>query len=156
MTFRTKMIEHGSPEYDRTIALRDLVLRKPLGLSFDPDDLAREMDDLHLAIVDEESRMLGCLVLTPEGEETIRMRQVAIDPEHQKKGLGRRLVAFSEEVAIERGFREMTMHARATAVPFYERLGYTIDGEEYEEVGIPHRTMRKDLDGNRRNNERTT
>jgi predicted GNAT family N-acyltransferase len=156
MTFRTKLIEHGSPEYDRTIALRELVLRKPLGLTFDPDDLARERDDLHLTIVDERDRLLGCLVLTPEGPETIRMRQVAIEPKHQRRGLGRRLVAFSEEVAVDRGFREMTMHARATAVPFYEGLGYTIDGDEYEEVGIPHRTMWKDLDGNRRNNERTT
>ena len=31
----------------------------------------------------------------------------------------------------------MSLHARQIAVPFYERLGYTIVGEPFEEVGIP-------------------
>jgi predicted GNAT family N-acyltransferase len=40
----------------------------------------------------------------------------------------------------------MILHARATAVPFYLRLGYTVVGEPFEEVGIPHRGMEKALD----------
>jgi predicted GNAT family N-acyltransferase len=35
------------------------------------------------------------------------------------------------------------MHARKTAVPFYERIGYQVAGEEFLEVGIPHYEMRK-------------
>ena len=39
----------------------------------------------------------------------------------------------------------MTLHARQVAVPFYERLGYSIVGEPFEEVSIPHFKMEKGL-----------
>ena len=39
----------------------------------------------------------------------------------------------------------MTLHAREAAVPFYERLGYLSEGEPFDEVGLPHRAMRKRL-----------
>jgi predicted GNAT family N-acyltransferase len=54
-------------------------------------------------------------------------------------------VEASERVAIERGALRMTLHARQTAVPFYERLGYRVVGEPFIEVGIPHRAMEKSL-----------
>ena len=41
----------------------------------------------------------------------------------------------------------MTMHARETAVPFYERLGYATVGARFEEVTIPHFKMEKRLRG---------
>jgi predicted GNAT family N-acyltransferase len=30
-------------------------------------------------------------------------------------------------------------------VPFYERLGYAVYGDPFEEVGVPHRHMRRAL-----------
>ena len=32
---------------------------------------------------------------------------------------------------------------RTHAMRFYARAGFAPEGEEYEEVGIPHRTMRR-------------
>jgi predicted GNAT family N-acyltransferase len=37
------------------------------------------------------------------------------------------------------------MHARQSAVGFYQKLGYQIRGEEFEEVTIPHYEMQKQL-----------
>jgi predicted GNAT family N-acyltransferase len=37
------------------------------------------------------------------------------------------------------------MHARKTAVVFYEKLGYTSTGNEFTEVSIPHFVMEKRL-----------
>ncbi len=37
------------------------------------------------------------------------------------------------------------MHARKTAVGFYEKLGYFSTGGEFEEVTIPHNIMEKKL-----------
>jgi predicted GNAT family N-acyltransferase len=39
----------------------------------------------------------------------------------------------------------MVMHARKSALGFYEKLGYTPEGDEFEEVTIPHYLMRKKL-----------
>ena len=42
-----------------------------------------------------------------------------------------------------RGVTEIELHAQVTARGFYERAGYTAVGEEYEEAGIAHVTMRR-------------
>jgi len=71
------------------------------------------------------------------------MRQVAVRHDLQGKGIGRALVRESERLAIDRGFTVMTLNARLSALPFYERLGYTTVGPEFQEVTIPHRRMEK-------------
>lgn len=119
-------------------------MRTPLGLDFDAEDLAKEVRDLHIAGF-ELAHLVGCLVLTPQSTEAIKMRQVAVDDQIQGKGIGTQLVLHSERVARDRGYKRMVLHARTTAVPFYERLKYVIEGDEFEEVSIPHRQMVKEL-----------
>ena len=41
------------------------------------------------------------------------------------------------------GYREMVLNSQTHAMPFYARAGFAPEGEEYEEVGIPRRTMRR-------------
>ncbi len=137
-------VPHQSPLYRDCVTLRLAVLRTPLGLSFTEEELARESSSFHLACL-EKGRLVGCLVLVPLADGVIKMRQVAVSPEVQGGGIGRMLVEFSEELSRSRGFTEMTLHARTTAVPFYERLGYETVGEEFEEVTVPHWAMRKAL-----------
>jgi len=139
-----RAIVHGSLEYEAEIALRASILRQPLGLSFSPDELAAEAGSHHIGCyVDGE--LVGCLVLKPIGARRIQMRQVAVDERVKGRGFGRMMVEYSEDFARKRGFEEMTLHARETAVPFYERLGYTKLGEPFTEQTIPHRVMVKGL-----------
>jgi hypothetical protein len=44
-----KVIEHNSEEYGKAVALRDKILRRPLGLSFKAEDLAKEDSNFHIA-----------------------------------------------------------------------------------------------------------
>jgi predicted GNAT family N-acyltransferase len=37
------------------------------------------------------------------------------------------------------------MHARKNALGFYEKMGYKLFGEEFEEITIPHYVMEKEL-----------
>ena len=66
---------------------------------------------------------------------------MAIAPERRGQGLGRRLVGFAEDLAAERGFRDIEMSARVGARGFYERLGYHATGEAFLSVSIPHIRM---------------
>lgn len=139
-----RLVVHGTPEYEATVALRFKVLREPLGLTFTQEQLATEASDLHCALW-ETTDLLACLILSPLAEGEIKMRQVAVRPDLQGKGLGRILVEFSEATARDRGYQDMVLNARDTAVPFYLRLGYELEGDPFTEVGIPHRKMRKRL-----------
>jgi ribosomal protein S18 acetylase RimI-like enzyme len=136
-------VPHASPAYWATIALRDQVLRKPLGLCYAAEELQAEKDSRHIACY-RAGRLVGCLVLRPQGDDA-RMRQVAVIEDLQRRGIGKALVEYSEALARGLGFRRMVLHAREMAVPFYERLGYVKLGERYEEVTIPHWSMEKRL-----------
>ena len=46
------------------------------------------------------------------------------------------------EMARQKGFAEVELHAQSYALDFYRSAGFETKGEEFLEVGIPHRTMR--------------
>jgi len=73
------------------------------------------------------------------------MRQVAVDGTYQAKGIGKKLVEYSERLALEKNFDKIILNARDTAVKFYLKLGYRIEGEMFIEVEIPHYRMSKKL-----------
>ena len=122
--------------------LRDSVIRKPLGLDFSPEELRAEESFHHFACYCGD-RLVACLVLCPLEEGDIRMKQVAVAPDLQRRGIGRALVEYSEAWATAAGYRRMILHAREAAVPFYEKAGYSKRGDQFEEVTIPHWAMEK-------------
>jgi predicted GNAT family N-acyltransferase len=135
-----KIIDYGTTEYKQVLKLRDEVLRKPLGLAFSEGELEEERNHMHMAAY-EDDRMLGCCMLVKEDPETVRLRQMAVVNDVQGKGIGRALMQFAENLARDRGYKRITMHARKNAVGFYERMGYKKIGEEFEEITIPHIVM---------------
>lgn len=139
-----KIIDHGTPEYQQMLKLRDEILRKPLGLTFSTDELEKEKDNLLIGAY-EDDQMLGCCMLVEEDAQTVRLRQMAVINDLQGKGIGRALMQFAENLARDRGYKKLTMHARKNAVGFYEKLGYKKSGEEFQEITIPHYIMEKKL-----------
>jgi len=139
-----KQIDHGSKEYQQMVDLRFQILRKPLGLSFSEEDLAAETEDILLGCFEDDS-LEACCVLTKTDPKTVRLRQMAVSANLQGKGIGRVLMSFAENVARDHGFRRLTMHARKSAVGFYEKNGYRICSDEFNEVTIPHYVMEKEL-----------
>jgi predicted GNAT family N-acyltransferase len=137
----TEVVVHNSAAYQAAVDLRRRVLRIPLGLDFDEQELAQEASQVHFVSF-AEGAVIACLTLVPNGE-TVKMRQVAVAPEVQGQGRGRALVEYSETWATEQGYAEINLHARESAIPFYSALGYQITSESFEEVGLPHRAMRK-------------
>lgn len=142
LTFRE--VAHGSSAYGETADLRNCVLRKPIGLAFSAEDVEAEKRYHHLAGYCGD-KLVACLMLDPHEDGNIRMRQLAVVSELQRQGIGTALVQYSELWARNAGYQRMILHARDTAVAFYERLGYSSVGEQFEEVTIPHWTMEKSL-----------
>ncbi|WP_018617184.1 GNAT family N-acetyltransferase [Segetibacter koreensis] len=139
-----KIIDYGSKEYKQMVDLRTQILRKPLGLTFSPEDLEKEKDNLLIAAY-EDDEMLGCCMLIQVAPDTVQLRQMAVKAGLQGKGIGRVLMQFAENIAADRGNKKIIMHARKTAAGFYEKLGYKIVGKEFKELNIPHFNMEKML-----------
>lgn len=135
---------YGSAEYQALVALRDAVLRRPLGLAFSAEQLAAERTQRHIAC-HRHGELIGCLLLRDAGSGRVQMRQVAVRPDAQGMGVGRALVRHAEERAAALGYHTMTLHARESAVGFYERLGYVRFGERFFEVTLPHWRMSRKI-----------
>jgi N-acetylglutamate synthase-like GNAT family acetyltransferase len=139
-----KQIDHGTKEYRQMVDLRSEILRKPLGLSFEKEELDKEKEDI-LICAFEEDKLLGCCLLTKVDDKNIRLRQMAVQNNLQGKGIGASMLNFAENIARDAGYRNIVMHARKTALHFYEKLGYKITSDEFEEITIPHYIMEKKL-----------
>jgi predicted GNAT family N-acyltransferase len=83
--------------------------------------------------------------LTEVDQSSVRLRQMAVGANLQGKGIGRVLMHFAENIARDRKYNRLTMHARKSAVGFYEKSGYHICSDEFTEVTIPHYIMEKNL-----------
>lgn len=71
--------------------------------------------------------------------------RLAVRREARGSGLGVQLVRAIEARAARRGLRVVALAAQTHAVGFYERLGYTAYGPQFDDAGLPHRWMRRGL-----------
>lgn len=75
---------------------------------------------------------------TPHGYKIERM---AVESTHRQQGLGRALLqAVLEELRplTERDGCPVYLHAQVQALPFYTKLGFVTDGDEFQEAEIAH------------------
>ena len=139
-----KQIDHGRKDYKQMIRLRHLILREPLGLGFTEEELEKEKENILIASFDEDE-MLGCCMLTHIENKTLQLRQMAVPDKLQGKGIGASIMSFAENLARDKGYHKIIMHARDTAVGFYEKFGYKIKGNSFSEVNLTHHIMEKKL-----------
>lgn len=141
-----KIIEYQTDEYQEMLALRTRILREPLGLIFTDQDIKMDKDDMLLGLIlPEKQKMVACCILTRIDDKVVKMRQMAVDTDVQKSGLGTSMLSFAEYVAEREGFEKIVLHARKVAVDFYRKYDYKIIGDEFTEVGIPHFEMEKQI-----------
>jgi len=137
-------IEFASGDYYRECDLRDTELRRPLGLKLWTEDLAAERAQRHFGLFSDQRELLACVVAVPL-PDGVKIRQMAVAASQQGRGVGRKLIGHVERRLAREGARHFWMHARVTAIGFYEKIGYRQTGDTFTEVGIPHIRMEKSL-----------
>ena len=139
-------IDFGSTRYDELVQLRYKILLEPLGLKFLDMHRTKEAEYLHIGCIEQlDDKLVGGLILAPIDNETIRLMQVAVETRYQGEGIGRDMVKYAEKRAKEAGYIKIIMHAMLSVVSFYEKMGYSQEGEIFEENGITFAKMVKDL-----------
>lgn len=139
-----KIIPHLSEAYNEMLQLRINVLLQPSGIPSNYIQPHAEATDIHIGAFEGE-KIIGCCVLTDRGNGQVQLRQMAVGPTFQGKGLGAAIVQFAETVARDKGFYTLFLHARNPVMAFYQKSGYAVAGDEFFEVGIAHHRMEKVL-----------
>ncbi len=139
-----RQIAYGSNDYRIECDLRNEVLWRPIGISLYDVDLSVEAVQLHFGLFLSEV-LIACLVAEPVSASEVKLRQMAVSPNHRGQGYGRRLLGMTEAELAIRGFTTAFLNARVSVVDFYAKSGFESSGSEFLEVRLPHRRMSKRL-----------
>ncbi|MCU0986937.1 MAG: GNAT family N-acetyltransferase [Acetobacteraceae bacterium] len=85
---------------------------------------AHRNGDVHVA--EQEGALAGLVALMRHGE-TLEVDLLCVHPDHQKRGLGRALLAEAERIARGGGFSRIELHTAAMfghLLRLYESVGY--------------------------------
>lgn len=136
---------HTPPEWDTYYDLRYRVLRESLGKERGSERNDGDETGIHFALFEGES-ILAIARLDRVDETVCQVRFVAVESNIQGKGLGKQIMDAVEKCGAESGYTKLMLHARDYALPFYEKLGYTLLGPSYKLFDVlQHFEMEKQL-----------
>lgn len=98
-------------------------------------------DAVHVLARDDANRPIGCARLLPGG----KIGRMAVLPEWRGQGVGWSMLHALLEAARRQGLSEIVLSAQVSAIPLYQKAGFTVCSACYMDAGIPHRDMRLTL-----------
>jgi aminoglycoside 6'-N-acetyltransferase I len=121
--------------------LKDIKVRKildnediPYGLLLDADPSLEvvstylKLSEIYVALL--ENKIIGTFVLYPVNQETLEIKNIAVDEKLQRKGIGKMLLSKATEIAIAKGARKIdiaTSNASFVPLYLYQKVGFDID-----------------------------
>ncbi len=134
-----------SAEWEQYFDLRYRILREPLGKERGSERNEGDETGVHFALF-EQGTIVGVARLDKVDHEICQVRFVAIEDNIQGKGYGKKLMNEVEQEGKRIGHKKMILHARDYALPFYEKLNYTLIGASYKLFDVlQHFEMHKNL-----------
>ena len=111
---------------------------------------AREVDRLDFSAIH--------FLCTADGEPiaTARLRlfkdyakieRLAVRKEYRGKSIGKEMFTFVLNHISEMGYKQITLHAQAYLIKFYEDFGFVKHGEKFLDANIEHYSMEKVING---------
>lgn len=98
----------------------------------DPDKnvIATYLDKSICMVAETEYEIIGVYMLLPIAEETIELKNVAVDESHRGKGYGKQLIQHAIETARLRGYRTLevgTANSSTEQMRLYQTCGFRMD-----------------------------
>jgi predicted GNAT family N-acyltransferase len=149
-----KLIKYQSQEFQQACQLRYELFFAEHSLPWDIVQDERQAEYFHAAILIKNS-VVAYGQLVPQNNSVYQISQVVVKSGYQGQNFGSRILLFLIEQAKQqeaiakrrRSLIALTLHARITAVGFYQKFGFQTHGKQFPSTttGIPHITMNKSL-----------
>lgn len=134
----------GGAELQEAFEVRRQVFVQEQGVSehlvFDGQD----REALHI-VVRDGGRVIGSARVQFLADSRAKLERMAVLNRYRRKGIGREMLLFLDAVWEDRQVQQVVIHAQLAVVPFYESCGFDPVGVPFEEAGIKHIKMRKQL-----------
>lgn len=135
------IVTHGAERLDAVRQLRYEVLRRPLKMPFEETLFAGdELPSTQHWIALLGDTPVGCLTLlmpdstkivSADSRIPVQLRGMAVSRQLQSKGIGGRLLTEVHKLAVRDAWH-LWCNARETAVPFYARNGWCVQGPRFD------------------------
>ena len=123
--------------------LRKEVFVNELGFKLEDEFDSAETKYLHCCLC--EGKELVAYARVSIQSDKARIGRIAVRKDKRKQGYGRQIMFWAETEALKNNRNNAEVHALKSAIGFYEKLGYTAVGIEFEEEGKSHILMIKHL-----------
>ena len=131
-------------DLDGAIAVRERVFVVEQGVPASVELDGRDAEAVHLVAVDRPEQVIGTLRLLFDGA-TVKVGRVAVDAVWRRHGIATAMLAEALAEAERRGCTRARLASQVDAVAVYERAGFAIESDVFEEAGIPHVWMGRPL-----------
>jgi ribosomal protein S18 acetylase RimI-like enzyme len=99
------------------------------------DDYRRLIDQGVVSVLEEATGSIAALIVLLPQPDHLSLDNVAVRPDRQGRGLGRRMIAFAEAEARQIGYAELRLYTHAMMtenIALYIRLGFRETGRGHE------------------------
>jgi predicted GNAT family N-acyltransferase len=134
----------GPRDLQGAIALREEVFVREQNVPVEEELDGRDEEALHLVALDGGC-VVGTLRLLFDGT-TVKVGRVAVARSARRRGLAAAMLDEALDEARRRGCTRARLASQVDVVALYERAGFTVESETFEEAGIPHVWMGRPLD----------
>ena len=135
---------HDDRDRDRMIAVRFevFVVEQDVDEEIEIDGLDPDQAQF-IAELSDSGEAIGTARLATSG----KVGRVAVLKPWRGRGVGLAIMQAVVAEAEARGMNDLYLHGQTWTVPFYEKLGFTVDEtvDEFMEADIPHRRMVRGL-----------
>lgn len=116
-------------------------LRKPLNLPRGSEQDEQELNSFHCSAFISEQTIIGVGRLSPEVNNQMRLRYMAVDEKYRHQGVGSLIVNNLLEYAVSNSIKLCWLNAREEALKFYQKNGFEVTERVQTNLPIPHYRM---------------
>jgi len=134
----------GGVELQEAFEVRRQVFVREQGISEDLVFDGHDREAQHIVVKDGE-RVIGSARVQFLTDNQAKLERMAILERYRRKGIGKEMLLFLDAVWKDKQVQQVIIHAQLEVVPFYKLCGFDELGLPFQEAGIKHIEMRKQV-----------
>tara|TARA_B100000029_G_scaffold437704_1_gene453067 strand:+ start:1209 stop:1649 length:441 start_codon:yes stop_codon:yes gene_type:complete len=134
-------------EYSSAMKVREIVFINEQQIDQSVESDGYDLNATHV-IAESFGQTVGTgrIIKSADGEiNTARLGRMAVLDTFRRKGIASLILRALESEAKKQGFKNITLHSQSYTKSLYSKEGYLERGKPFDEAGIEHVTMVKEL-----------
>ena len=140
MSFSVRIVDWSSAEQTLRM-IRETVYIMEQGVHEEEEFDGQDAGCVHVLVEDNKDRPIATARMLKSGQ----VGRMAVLRHWRKKGVGSAMLIKLFVEARIMGLKQLTADAQVRALPFYEKHGFRVVGDEFMDARIPHKKVIKDL-----------